>query len=109
MGWERRRNCNGRYYTRSRRVDGRVKREYIGGGFIGAYAAEIDAEARARRLAEADLVRQFDQTLKPLDQIMSELDAACALMAHATLLAAGFHQHDRGEWRLRHVRRDAAT
>jgi hypothetical protein len=109
MGWERRRNSNGRYYTRSRRVDGRVKREYIGGGFIGAYAAEIDAEARARRLAEADLVRQFDQTLKPLDQIMSELDAACALMAHATLLAAGFHQHDRGEWRFRHVRRDAAT
>lgn len=109
MGWERRKNSSGRYYTRSRRVDGRVKREYIGGGFVGAYAAEIDAEARARRLAEVELVRQFDHKLRPLDRIMSELDAACALLAQSTLLAAGFHQHDRGEWRLRHVRRDAVT
>ena len=44
MGWEK-----GRYYTRTRRVDGKVVREYFGCGPEAERAAREDDEARDRR------------------------------------------------------------
>lgn len=51
MGWER-----GRYYMRSRRVDGRVVRVYIGRGPAAEAAAGDD---RARRERRATLRRRL--------------------------------------------------
>ena len=55
MGWEK-----GRYYTRSRKVKGRVVREYIGAGRIGELTAELDAIERERR----DLKRHEARSLR---------------------------------------------
>src|SRR5688500_8892263 len=91
-----------RYFYRSRRVGGRPVKEYVGpdGPLAEAAAAEDEqrrrqrgAEGRERR-AEADQVAAAEG---PLGELSDELD----LLARAVLVAAGFHQHDRGEWRLR--------
>ena len=42
----------------------------------------------------------------PLDAPLNDLNDLAELLAHAALLAAGFHQHKRGEWRKRRVQRD---
>jgi len=39
--------------------------------------------------------------LQALDTALNELNAWADLLAHATLVAAGFRQHKRGEWRKR--------
>jgi hypothetical protein len=48
MGWDK-----GRYYTRSRKDNGRVVREYVGAGQLAALAAQMDALEREKREAEA--------------------------------------------------------
>src|SRR5262245_18172062 len=96
MGWER-----GRYYTRSRKVQGRVVREYVRTGRVAERAARMDAlEREQRRLADLALRGEKDE-LSSLDTDMNELSQTAELVARAALLAAGFHQHKRGEWRKR--------
>jgi hypothetical protein len=102
MGWERR--GNGTYYYRSRKVRGRVVKEYCGAGLLGELAAREDerrrrerAEARARLHRERDAAAAATAAHEELSR------AADALMA-AALIAAGYHRHDRGQWRKRRDR-----
>src|SRR5438552_3290676 len=85
MAWERRGKA--KYYTRSRRVRGRMVRDYLGIGRLGEMAAELDAgnrllvdEIRSESKAELDtvhpvraFVRTFDRRLRAwLDRVMNE-------------------------------------
>ena len=81
MSWEVR--GGKKYYTRSRRVDGRVLREYVGGGLAGEYAAELDAEARARRQHELDRDRELQRQDEELDKEIEEFDSAADNVARA--------------------------
>jgi hypothetical protein len=96
MGWEK-----GKYYTRSRKVNGRVVREYVGAGELGELAARVDALEREKRL----LVRlEVVQTRLTHDKVAANLKVLAGharLLARAALLAAGYHQHARGAWRKR--------
>ena len=100
MGWEKRKG-RGRYYTRSRRVGGRVVREYLGCGPAAALAAQLDAAKRTDRAAQAAVWGEERERLEAADE---ELDALCRMadsLMRAELTAAGYHQHARGEWRKR--------
>jgi hypothetical protein len=64
--WERRER-GGLYYTRSKKVNGKVIREYVGGGLLGQLAARIDSDKRRRRVEEAALWREECESLQALD------------------------------------------
>lgn len=109
MGWERRKGGSGQYYTRSKRVRGRVRREYIGCGPVAHLAAETDALAREARAAQRELSaerRRADQAQRDAMYAAilgpgETLDLVCRVTMRWELEAAGYHQHDRGEWRKR--------
>ena len=97
MGWETRQR--GRYYTRSKKVHGRVIREYVGTGLVGELAAAADARARAERQAQQAAWRaeceRIELAIAPLEEFYDVVET----LARASLLLAGYHRHHRGEWR----------
>ncbi len=97
MGWDK----DGRYYTRSRRVNGRVVREYVGGGRVGELAARLDALERQTRDNERAAFNAERDELDALDAPLAVLNELADLLARAALAAAGYAQHHRGEWRKR--------
>jgi hypothetical protein len=96
MAWDK-----GRYYTRSRKVRGRVIRTYVGGGDVGYMAALADQQERVDRAQERAARRAEQAKYEALDQEVADLDDACDRLTRAALLSLGYHQHDRGEWRKR--------
>jgi len=102
MAWER------GYYYRVRKEGGRVVREYFGKGEPAELMAQFDAINRADREAEREARRVKKAELEALDAPFNELNDLADLLARAALVAAGFHQHNRGEWRKRRAHRDEA-
>ena len=100
MSWESRKG-NGRYYTRSRRHNGRVEREYFGCGTTGVLAERFEALAREKRQMEAEALRAEQTRTESLDAEVASVCKLADLFAQAALLAAGYHQHHRGTWRKR--------
>jgi hypothetical protein len=98
MGWEKRER-GGPYYTRSRKIGGRVVREYVGGGTLGHLAALQDAQERQWREEEADMWNEERERLEALVAPVEDLCEATEILYRAALLAAGFRRHQRGEWR----------
>ncbi len=91
----------GRYYTRSRRVGGRVVREYVGSGPVAQLAARLDARERAEREAERRAHRAERDRLEAADVAVAELCDLSEALASGALLLAASTGHDRGEWRKR--------
>lgn len=96
MAWETR-SRGGRYYTRSRRVNGRVVREYVGSGRVGELAARLDAQERAVRLAARDAERrgcfEAERSFGPV----ALLDVVSSRVVEDVLSAEGFHKR-KGQW-----------
>lgn len=103
MAWEAR--GKKRYYYRSRRVSGAVKKEYLGRGVAAKQAAIEDELARSRRDREREQIRALQDAVQPLRRLARALEDGERMLAHATLLAAGFHQNV-GTWRKRRDRQD---
>ena len=97
MGWEVRGRC--RFYTRSKKVAGRVVREYVGTGAVAELAAAADSLRRADRRAAAEARRAEEASWQAALAPLLELSQVADLMARAALLAAGYHRHSRSSWR----------
>jgi hypothetical protein len=99
MAWVHR---NGRrYYYRSKRIAGKVRRQYVGCGEEAELAAALDELRRARRRAErVERLRRLEHwqaAWQPLEMLIRQTD----LLVEAALVASGFHRHHLGEWRKR--------
>jgi hypothetical protein len=94
MGWDK-----GRYYSRSKKVNGRVVREYFGTGRVAEVAAQLDALEREKRHLAAQDLRERIAELTAFDADLEAFSETADLLAHAALLAAGYRQHHRGDWR----------
>ena len=94
MGWD-----SGRYYSRSKKVNGRVVREYVGTGRVAELTAEVDIFKRERRSLDARDRQYKKADLAFLDAVMKDLEETTDVVVRAALTAAGYRQHDRGEWR----------
>jgi len=99
---------SGRYYYRSVRVNGQPRREYVGAGRVAALAAQLDDLERQERELKQAAERESRADAQALDELVSDFDAAADDLACAALLAAGCRQHNRGEWRKRRGRDQAA-
>ncbi len=96
MAWETRKR-GGRYYTRSRKIDGQVIREYV--GLTGELAAAADARRRAEGQAQQAAWRHECNRMVSAIAPLEEFCDAVETLARASLLLAGYHRHHRGEWR----------
>ena len=100
MSWEFR-GTNGPYYTRSKKVNGRVVREYVGRGRIGELSAAMDAEERHKREALVGADRRWISESDEAERSMAALCDSVDTLMRAVLCASGYRQHKHGEWRYR--------
>jgi hypothetical protein len=100
MSWESRKRGS-KYYTRSRRVDGRVTRTYIGTGPAAELIASLD---ELKRLEKEEEELHFKEELERFEEavvFLNGLEEAAKIMTTAHLLAAGAHRY-KGTWRFKH-------
>ena len=100
MSWEEREHSSNRYYTRSRRVGGRVLREYVGSGPIAEIAADLDVLQRIEAAMEREGLRQEVEEAQAIDLQLENLGKLSDLLVQVVFWPAGYHQH-KGEWRKR--------
>lgn len=106
MGWKLR---NGRrYFYRSVRRDGRVVTEYVGTGEVAALIAKIDGVKRDLKKLDALDWRDERDRLVAIDRRQAGRFNLVEALVRLTLESAGFHRHQRGEWRRRRMSSDQA-
>ena len=106
MSWDAKKCGNKKrfYYYRSTHECGRSIKIYLGRGAAAEEAARQDAEARRQREQRKQewllTWAKIKQTKQPSDEFCRTLN----LVVKVVLIASGFHQHERGEWRRRSTR-----
>jgi hypothetical protein len=104
MAWEKRKRGS-TYYTRSKKVNGKVIREYVGGGGglggrIGEIAAGCDELRRIERELEVLRRREEREKLEVLASPVLELCEATEVLLRAYLVDSGYRRVQ-GHWRRR--------
>src|SRR3954452_2074091 len=87
MGWDR--QGQRRYYSRSRKVGGRVIREYVGGGLVGEAAPLQDQQRRLERQRRREREMQQRRQVLELDRALAAFADQVDTLTAAALYAAG--------------------
>ena len=98
MAWERR--GSNLYYYQSERLDGRVRKKYVGTGEVAQAIAHADKAIRRSKATRSERARAELEEARTLASAGEELCEAADILAVAELVAAGYHRH-KGEWRMR--------
>jgi hypothetical protein len=105
MAFESRKGGRQYYYRAQRAADGRVVKQYLGGGPAAQAAAKADSQRRQElqeaRAASHAALDELVGVAAPLD----EHGRMCDMLVKAELLLAGYHEH-KGRWRKRRIRND---
>lgn len=86
-----------RWFYRSRRVEGKVKKTYYGGGMVGSIAAQLHQS----RQDNVKAWRDFRRRLTELTSELRAFNTAVLTLFEATLYMAGCDRPSRHRWRLR--------
>ena len=97
MAWERRGDS---HYYQSERVDGRVRKKYVGTGEVAQAIAHADETIRRTRAKRLERERAEIEEARGLALAGAELHQAAEVLARAQMVAAGYHRR-KGEWRRR--------
>src|SRR5262249_13422648 len=93
------------YWYGYRHHNGKVRRVYGGSGPAALQAAKPQQQRRQQQQAERQQVQQAEQKGAATTQALDHFSGLLDLFTRATLTHLGYHQHARGDWRLRrHVR-----
>jgi hypothetical protein len=98
LAWERR--GSNLYYYQSERIDGRVRKKYVGTGHVAQAIAHADETIRKSRAAHSKRTRVELEEARTLASAGEELCEAADILAAAELVASGYHRH-KGQWRRR--------
>jgi hypothetical protein len=94
-----------KYFTRASRVGGRVVHEYLGAGEAAVQAAAEVERRRAERLGRTEDACRYRNEHSEAAGPLEDLARLTELLAKGTLIALGYHQHDR-TWRKRRDHQD---
>jgi hypothetical protein len=86
------------YYYRSVRDGEKVRKVYVRAGEFARICSETDILRRSSRRARREQERAELERLEALIAPVLELSEAAEVLAHAHLIAAGYHRH-KGEYR----------
>ena len=99
MSWEYRHGKTKKYYYKSRRVNGKVIKEYYGSGIYAELIAATDSE-RKFQLEQARIERQRQDEI---DRQVAEFCTVVNLTVSGFLVSQGYYRHkgNRAHWRKR--------
>lgn len=89
------------YYYQSVRIGGRVVKRYVGNGPEAERLAREVEGRRLQQLVQKQILNHERNLLTGPKTSLVQLNRLVHLLAQATLLQAGYHNHHRGTWRKR--------
>lgn len=99
MSWDTK-TRGGKYYYRTRRVQGRVVKQYVGVGPLAEMAALLDEREREQRRTARLAIKKERERLALADGTLSEAKRWIDLLVWSALILCGWHNHH-GTWRRR--------